>query len=87
MLVGLLVRSTPKSAAPERCLSLVGSGLTTIIELGWKGLPGKNALPYLGKLVNYGRKKFYNFLNLRKYSLKIANILAILILFLLSLWP
>jgi hypothetical protein len=28
------------------------------IRLGWKGLPGTNALAYLKKIVTYGRKKF-----------------------------
>ncbi len=29
------------------------------IKLGWKGLPGTNALAYY-EIVTYGRKKFYN---------------------------
>ncbi len=30
------------------------------IRLGWKGLPGTNALAYYEKNVTYGRKKFCN---------------------------
>jgi hypothetical protein len=34
--------------------------LTSKIRQGRKGLPGKKHSSFLRKLVNYGRKKFYN---------------------------
>ncbi len=34
--------------------------MPTNIRLGWKGLPGTNALAIYQKIVTYGRKKFYN---------------------------
>ncbi len=48
-------RSLPKSGAPERDLTQVGSVLTQNIKLDWKGLPGT-----IAQAVTYGRKKFYN---------------------------
>ncbi len=50
-------RSLPYSGAPERCFIHVFSG---IIRLGWKGLPGTNALAYYKKVMTYVHKKFYN---------------------------
>jgi hypothetical protein len=48
-------RSLPESG----CSTVIGSGLTAIIRLGSKRLPGTNT-SLLRVFVNYDREKFYN---------------------------
>jgi hypothetical protein len=51
-------RSLPQKEVPERCFTRVGSGLIT---LGWKGLPGTNALAYYEKSKFAALKSFITF--------------------------
>jgi hypothetical protein len=56
MIVGK-VRILPKSGAPERCFTQVGSNLTRKCYT-WKGLPGINTLAYYENSLNASIKSF-----------------------------
>ncbi len=51
-------RSLPYSGAPKSDFDRVGS--PEKIRVGWKGLPGTNALAYYEKPLHSAVKKFYN---------------------------
>ncbi len=53
-------RGLPQSGTPERCFTLVGSGLTCKHQTRLERLSQNKHCSLLRKFVNYARKKFYN---------------------------